>query len=161
MLVRLRGTLPREQRTSHEALARLCCIDYAREIALVAVHSEPGASGAEILGVARLGRTHARNGAEFAVVVADRWQRRGLGTLLLGKLLEVGRDERVTRMGAVVAADNPGLRRLCENLGFRLTARPGGGGWAAAISLRRSSARFGPGHAMRGPSGPPVGGGGG
>ena len=148
MLGRFHGALAPEQRTSHEGLARLCFIDYAREIGLVAVHREPGAADAEILGVARLGRVHGRDTAEFAVVVADRWQRRGLGTVLLGRLLAVGRAEGVTRLAAMVPEGNAGMRRLCEKLGFRLTAWPGGRRWIAAINPLRAAGRLGPGGAV-------------
>ena len=144
MMVRLLGEPPAEQRMSYEGLARLGFIDYAREIALVAVHQNPGAADAEIPGVARLRRLHGRNEAEFAVVVADRWQHRGLGTVLLGQLLAVGREERVARIGAVVPKDNAGMRRLCENLGFRLVARRGLAGWVATINPLRRPAGRGP-----------------
>jgi acetyltransferase len=148
MLGRFHGVLASEPGRSHEGLARLCFIDYAREIRLVAVHREPGAAEAEILGVARLGRVHGRDTAEFAVAVADRWQRRGLGTVLLGKLLAVGRAEGVTRLAAMVPDENAGMRRLCENLGFRLTVRPGERRWIAAINLLRAGAPVGPGGAV-------------
>ena len=111
------------QRTNHERLARLCFIDYDREIALVAVHEIPGAHETEIVGVARLCRAHAKNEAEFAVVVSDGWQRRGLGTQLLRKLVEIGRQERVGRIVGTILSENEGMRRVCERVGFKLRRR--------------------------------------
>ena len=90
--VELRYLGPRSlsYRIAHARLARLCFIDYDREMALVAVHEVPG-GGREILGVARLYRIPNTTSAEFALVVSDRWQRRGLGTQLLRRLVEIAR----------------------------------------------------------------------
>lgn len=107
-----------QQRTSHARLARLCFIDYDREIALVAVRDDLLTGREEILGVGRLCKEHGKNEAEFAVVVSDRWQRRGLGTLLLKKLVEIGREERVARISGTLLGENYGMRQVCERVGF-------------------------------------------
>jgi acetyltransferase len=108
------------QRTAHERLTRICFIDYDREIALVAERMNPR-TGKEILGVARLSR---RGGipdeAEFSVLVSDRFQRRGLGTLLLSKLLMVGRTEGMRRITADILFENYPMQRISKRLGFHL-----------------------------------------
>lgn len=114
-----------QQRTKHARLARLCFIDYDRELALVAMHEDPATRAPEIVGVARLCKLHGKNEAEFAVVISDAWQRRGLGTLLLGRLVAVGREEHVARIGGTVLAENHGMRRVCERVGFKLRRAPG------------------------------------
>ncbi len=114
-----------EQRTRHARLARLCFIDYDREVALVAVHDNPRTGRSEILGVGRLCKAHGRNEAEFALVVSDSWQRRGLGTLLMGRLVEIGRAEGLTRLTGTILGENHAMRRVCERAGFRLQ-RPAG-----------------------------------
>jgi acetyltransferase len=113
------------QRTNHARLARLCFIDYDREVALVAVHDDRVTGRTEIIGVGRLCKAHGKNEAEFAVVVSDRWQRQGLGTLLLRKLVEIGREERLAGINGMVLAENQAMRRLCERLGFRLRYHAG------------------------------------
>jgi acetyltransferase len=113
-----------KQRTGHARLARLCFIDYDREIALVAVHDDPVTGQSEIIGVGRLCKAHGKNEAEFAVVVSDRWQRRGLGTILLRQLVEIGRAEHFARITGTVLAENHAMRRVCERVGFKLRHRP-------------------------------------
>ena len=90
--------------------------------------------GAGILGVGRLCKAHGRNEAEFAVVVSDQWQRRGLGTLLLTKLVEIGREERLARITGTVLAENQGMRRVCEHVGFDVHREPGEQEFEASIT---------------------------
>jgi acetyltransferase len=119
------SALSLRQRTNHARLARLCFVDYDREIALVAVLHDPKTLKPAIVGVGRLCREHGRPAAEFAVVVSYAWQRRGLGTRLLQRLVDVGRAERLTRISGIILAENGGMRRACERVGFRI--RHGGG----------------------------------
>ena len=110
-----------DQRTAHERLTRICFIDYDREMALVAVHTDPETGEPEIMGVARLSRNGAALAeAEFSVLVSDRFQRRGVGTLLVERLLEVGRDEGLRRITAEILLDNRPMQRISERLGFQL-----------------------------------------
>jgi acetyltransferase len=110
-----------DQRTAHERLTRICFIDYDREMALVAEHTDPATGEREIMGVARLSRNGADPAeAEFSVLVSDRFQRRGVGTLLVRRLLEVGRDENLRRITAEILLDNRPMQRISESLGFQL-----------------------------------------
>ncbi|HEX6710533.1 MAG TPA: bifunctional acetate--CoA ligase family protein/GNAT family N-acetyltransferase [Rubrobacter sp.] len=110
-----------DHRTAHERLTRICFIDYDREMALVAERTDPETGEREIMGVARLSR---RGGvpdeAEFSVLISDRFQRRGLGTLLLNRLLEVGRAEDLRRITAEILFDNYPMQRIARKLGFHL-----------------------------------------
>jgi acetyltransferase len=110
-----------DQRTAHERLTRICFIDYDREMALVAERTDPQTEEREIMGVARLSRRGAvPNEAELSVLVSDRFQRRGLGTLLLNRLLEVGRAESLKRITAEILFDNRPMQRISKKLGFHL-----------------------------------------
>ena len=110
-----------DQRTAHERLTRICFIDYDREMALVAEHTNPETGEREIMGVARLSRNGADPAeAEFSVLVSDRFQRRGVGTLLVERLLEVGRAEQLRRITAEILLDNRPMQLISERLGFRL-----------------------------------------
>ena len=112
-------------RASHERLTRICFIDYDRELALVADRLDPDGGGHEVLAVGRLSKSHLGDEAEFALLIRDGWQGRGLGTELLGRLIAFGRDERLRRITAEVLPENGAMLRICEKLGFRLRREPG------------------------------------
>ncbi|MTJ31823.1 bifunctional acetate--CoA ligase family protein/GNAT family N-acetyltransferase [Aphanizomenon sp. UHCC 0183] len=109
------------QRITHERLTRICFIDYDREMALVAEYQNPETENREILAVGRLTKLHGSNAAEFAMLVSDKFQDQGLGTELLRRLLEVGKNERSCCIYADILADNSGMQRVCEKLGFQIT----------------------------------------
>ena len=108
------------QRVAHERLTRICFIDYAREMALVAERRNPSSGENELLGVARLTRVLGTNDAEVAVLVSDQLHGRGLGKELLGRLVIVGGDEKLAALKADILPDNRDVMRICEKLGFTL-----------------------------------------
>jgi acetyltransferase len=105
-------------RIAHERLTRICFIDYDREMAIVADRSD--ANGHLILGVGRLSKLRGKNEAEFALLVNDHFQGQGLGTALLERLIQIGRDEGVARIVGSVLPENVAMRRLCTKLGLTL-----------------------------------------
>ncbi|MGA2134352.1 MAG: bifunctional acetate--CoA ligase family protein/GNAT family N-acetyltransferase [Bryobacteraceae bacterium] len=108
------------QRVAHERLTRICFIDYDREMALVAERRNPSNGEAELLAVARLTRVLGTNDAEVAVLVSDQFHGRGLGKELLGRLVTVGADEKLSALKADILPDNRDVMRICEKLGFTL-----------------------------------------
>lgn len=112
-------------------LRRMVEIDYHREMALVAV-TGVGTDERE-LGIARYVLADAAGasqgpfaeGAEFAIVVADAWQRRGIGDLLLQSLRDAAIDAGVTELGGITLATNSGMIRLARRLGFEVSPEPG------------------------------------
>ncbi len=108
-------------RVAHDRLTRICFIDYDREMALVAERKDPWTGTAEILGVGRLSQLRGVEGeAEFAVLVNDQYQGRGLGTELLRRLLDIARAEKIAIVAADILPDNREMQRVCEKLGFTL-----------------------------------------
>jgi acetyltransferase len=107
-------------RVAHERLLRKCFIDYDREMALVADGVDPASGEHEIMAVGRLTRMHGSREAEVAVLVADRFQRCGLGSELLGRLIQVARDERLERIAATVLFENLAMRSLASRYGFKV-----------------------------------------
>jgi RimJ/RimL family protein N-acetyltransferase len=98
-------------------------IDYEREMALIATVAADGHE--RQIGVARYVReaeTPAQ--AEFAIVLADEWQGRGLGAKLLSSLLAVARREGVRRIVGIALSTNGGMLALARRLGFRLAPDP-------------------------------------
>jgi acetyltransferase len=106
-------------RVAHDRLIRKCFIDYDREMALVAVRTRH--TGEEqIIAVGRLTRLHGTQDAEVAVLVTDQYQHKGLGTELLGRLIQVARDARLDRIVATILLENTSIRALFARYGFRV-----------------------------------------
>ncbi|MEP7307682.1 MAG: GNAT family N-acetyltransferase [Acidobacteriota bacterium] len=108
------------QRIAHERLTRVCFIDYARDMALVAEHRED-ANAPVILAVGRLMKTRGANEAEFAILVADAVQRQGLGAELLRRLVQIGRDQKLARIVASIDVDNRDMQIVSERSGFTVS----------------------------------------
>ena len=109
-----------DERIAHERLTRICFNDYDREIALVAERRDAKTGQGEILGVGRLSKARGLNEAEFALVVSDAWQKQGLGTELLKRLVKIGQDEKLKRITAIILADNQGMQQVSKKVGFKL-----------------------------------------
>ncbi len=105
---------------AHERLTRICFIDYDRDIALVIDHQDSQTKEHQILGVGRLTRIHGVKEAEFSMLVSDSYQRQGLGTELLRRLVEIGRDEGFKKIKAEILPINRAMQRVSEKLGFQL-----------------------------------------
>jgi acetyltransferase len=74
--------------------------------------------------VARLTRNRVANDGEFAILITDKFQRRGLGTELLRRLVQIGRDEKLTRITAAILPDNEGMKHSAAKVGFHLKYDP-------------------------------------
>lgn len=105
-----------------EEIRRLTRIDYEREMALVAVSGH--GRQARLLGVARYHKDADGAGAEFALVVADAWQRKGVGSLLLQLLLQHARTAGIARLHGITLASNQSMQMLARKLGFVQQADP-------------------------------------
>ncbi len=116
-----------KHRIAHERLTRICFIDYDREMLLVADRQDPETSEHRILAVARLSKLHGTNEAEFALIVGDRYQQRGLGKELLRRLLQIGREEKLRAIVGYILNSNYKMQSLCKKLGFELQPDEGEG----------------------------------
>ncbi|WP_445299935.1 GNAT family N-acetyltransferase [Microcoleus sp. AT3-D2] len=116
-----------KHRIAHERLTRICFIDYDREMVLVADRQDPETSEHRILGVARLSKLHGTNQAEFALIVSDSYQQRGLGTELLRRLLQIGQEEKLEAIVGYILNSNYKMQSLCKKLGFELQPDRGEG----------------------------------
>jgi acetyltransferase len=106
--------LPFDARIDHQRLARICSIDYDREMVLVAER------GKEIVAVGRLIREDDSKEAEFAVLISDTFQGHGLGTELVKRLIEIARSDGMDRVIADILGENRQMIEICKLLGFRL-----------------------------------------
>lgn len=104
-------------------LARYTRIDYDREVALVATVQVPnpahrGHPQEQIIGFAHYLRNPDGRGAEYALVIADSWQRHGLGRQLLQGLIQVARVQRLDYIEGFVLASNRPMLGLMTHMGF-------------------------------------------
>jgi acetyltransferase len=104
-------------------LARFTQVDYDRELALVAIDESGGKRA--IVGVARYTRNPDRESAEFAVVVTDAWQNRGVGYRLMKRLIESARQRGLSRLEGTVLRANTNMLHFTDSLGFVTHDDPG------------------------------------
>jgi len=102
---------------TREYIESLVTVDYSRDMALAATAMLDGET---LLGVARYVRDKDNQAAEFALVVADSWQGRGIGTRLMAKLIDAARRRGVKRLYADILATNRPMLELARKLGFGL-----------------------------------------
>jgi len=117
------------QRVAHERLIRICFIDYDREMALVA--ERDGA----IQAVGRMRRTTSREDAEFALLVNDAFQGKGLGTAILSRLLDIARGEGIKRITADIHGENVPMLSIVRKLGFKIRRELGDPAVTAVLNL--------------------------
>jgi acetyltransferase len=103
---------------TQQMLIRFTQLDYDRELALIAVYEQ---DGKEIeLGVARYVINADRESCEFALVVADKWHNRGIGTRLMTALIDAARARGLKIMNGEIMGDNKNMLQLVKKLGFSI-----------------------------------------
>ena len=108
---------------SHEMLVRFCNIDYDREIAIVAETKKDHER--RIVGISRL-IIEPGGSAQFAVLVHDEFQGRGLGRKLIDVLIGLAQERGLREVYGVTLSTNRRLLKLVKSLGFRAALQPGG-----------------------------------
>jgi acetyltransferase len=88
-------------------------------MALVAERTAAETGQREILAVGRLSKSQNAQKAEVAVLVSDHYQRQGLGTELLDRLIEVARQEKLQEVVAHILLENLAMRNLADRFGFK------------------------------------------
>ena len=83
----------------------------------------------------RLQKLPGTDEAEFAVLVSDAWQGRGIGPELISRLIGIARDEKIVRIRADVLADNTVMQRILSKSGFKLHREIGDPTIAAEFAL--------------------------
>jgi acetyltransferase len=103
---------------THEMLIRFTQNDYDRELGLMAVGQPP--SPEVMMGVSRLVIDRTRKTAEFAVIIADPWQGKGLGPQLIARVIDIARDQDVDLLYGEVLSQNQPMLELAKKMGFTL-----------------------------------------
>ena len=112
-------------------LARLTQVDYDREMALIATVAD-GAHERQI-GVCRYTIEPDDESCEFAVVVDEAWQGRGLGKHLIGRLIDIARRRGLARMRGEILSSNTRMLDLVSKMGFIVGGVPGTPGVKEAV----------------------------
>lgn len=100
---------------SDNRIAELTQLDYQRAMAFIALDD-----AAKMLGVARLHLDADGPGGEFAVIVSSDLQRRGLGSVLMRRIIDFARARGLKRIHGQVLAENAAMLSLSAKLGFRI-----------------------------------------
>ena len=111
---------------TQEMLVRFTQIDYDREMAFIAVVQQQPAQQQAVqrgdndieIGVARYVMNPDRHSCEFALVVADEWQKKGIGSYLMTQLMQTAKNRGFNTMVGEVLADNKHMLDLAQHLGF-------------------------------------------
>jgi acetyltransferase len=108
-------------------LSRFTLIDYDREMALVAIHTETGldeqgqpTETSRIVGVSRYITNPDRSTCEFSLVVADDFKGQGLGSRLMLSIMDFAREKGLTEIEGLVLANNHNMLKLMKSLGFAI-----------------------------------------
>jgi acetyltransferase len=107
---------------SHEVASRYCFIDYDREIAIVAEVEEAGKR--RIFGIGRMVADPDHEAVEYAILVSDAWQNRGLGGIITDYCLEIARHWGLKRFVAQTTSDNPRMIAVFRKRGFTVIPDP-------------------------------------
>lgn len=107
---------------SASEVSRLCDVDGKHSMAFVATVRH---DGREIeIGVSRYAPNSKSDIREIAVTVADDWQRKGLGTMLMKQLIQAAGSSGVKHLYSIDLADNAAMRALAEDLGMSASRDP-------------------------------------
>ncbi|WP_336491480.1 GNAT family N-acetyltransferase [Methylobacterium nigriterrae] len=105
---------------SRAFIARLTQIDYAREMALVALDPATGA----LLGVVRITADPDLECAEYAVIVQSKLKGIGLGWELMQRIIAYGRSIGLKRITGEILRENTTMLRMAKGLGFSAVQCP-------------------------------------
>jgi len=109
-----------QDRVMHERLARICHVDYDREIALVAEKTDE-AGERQIMGIVRMSKIHGKSDeARLSILIGDPYQGIGLGGELISRAVDVARSENISRMSAILTADNRVMIHIFQKVGFEI-----------------------------------------
>lgn len=117
--LRLRFLAPMKH-FSHEFIARLTQLDYARAMAFVAIDEASG----ELAGVVRLHSDSIYETGEYAILLRSDLKGRGLGWALMQLLIEYGKSEGLKQIYGQVLRENVTMIEMCRNLGFAVEPDP-------------------------------------
>jgi acetyltransferase len=117
--LRLRFFAPMKQ-FSHEFIARLTQLDYARAMAFVAFDE----SNKAMVGAVRIHSDSIYENGEYAILLRSDLKGRGLGWALMQLIIEYARSEGLKMISGDVLQENTIMLEMCRNLGFEIKTNP-------------------------------------
>jgi acetyltransferase len=117
--LRLRFFAPMKE-FSHEFIARLTQLDYARAMAFVAFDEATN----ELVGVVRIHSDSIYESGEYAILLRSDLKGRGLGWALMQMIIEYAKSEGLKAISGDVLADNTVMLAMCRSLGFEVKSDP-------------------------------------
>jgi acetyltransferase len=121
--LRLRFLAPMKH-FSHEFIARLTQLDYARAMAFVAFDE----ASHEMLGVVRIHSDSIYESGEYAILLRSDLKGRGLGWALMQLIIEYAKSEGLKIISGDVLSENTVMLEMCRNLGFEIRPDPADAG---------------------------------
>lgn len=128
--------------STHKMARRFCYLDYDREMAIVAEIDRGGSR--QLIGAGRLMADADRHSADYAVMVEDAWQGRGLGKLLTGACMAIADEWGLAKVVGETAGDNIRMIRLFRSFGFELVPHQDAGVVLARRRLATAENRASP-----------------
>ncbi|MGJ4884709.1 MULTISPECIES: bifunctional acetate--CoA ligase family protein/GNAT family N-acetyltransferase [unclassified Bradyrhizobium] len=117
--LRLRFFAPMKEFT-HEFIARLTQLDYARAMAFVALDEATN----ELVGVVRIHSDSVYESGEYAILLRSDLKGRGLGWALMQLIIEYAKSEGLKMISGDVLQENVVMLEMCRNLGFEVKTDP-------------------------------------
>ncbi len=117
--LRLRFFAPMKEFT-HQFIARLTQLDYARAMAFVAFDEATG----DLVGVVRIHSDSIYESGEYAILLRSDLKGRGLGWALMQMIIEYARSEGLKVISGDVLAENTVMLAMCRSLGFEVKSDP-------------------------------------
>lgn len=117
--LRLRFFAPMKEFT-HEFIARLTQLDYARAMAFVAFDE----ATKEMVGVVRIHSDSIYESGEYAILLRSDLKGRGLGWALMQLIIEYAKSEGLKMISGDVLQDNTIMLEMCRSLGFQVKTDP-------------------------------------
>jgi acetyltransferase len=105
---------------SHEFIASLTQLDYARAMAFVAIDEASN----ETLGVVRLHTDLSREAGEYAILLRSDLKGRGLGWALMQLIIEYAKSKGLKRIDGQILQENSVMLKMCRELGFEIKTDP-------------------------------------
>lgn len=109
---------------SHDVATRYCYIDYDREIAIVAESNDN--NNRQIVGIGRLIADPDHETVEYAVLIADAWQDKELGSMLTDYCMEIASEWNLKKAVAITTRDNHRMLAVLRKRGFRVSDQDDG-----------------------------------
>ena len=118
---------------SREEATRFCTIDYDHTFALVVTKGE--GDNERFLAVARYYRLPREDAAEFAIVVADKYQKQGIGTYLMRELAIDAKENDIRYLEGDVLVENKDMMHVIEATGFQVSEELDEGVYRVVLDL--------------------------